>query len=260
VFASNQSPFNGAAISVSLGFAINGTITSTKLEDNHATFGGAIFYCCPLGSLTVVKSWFERNAADAGSHMYLRNITFYSNDTRWIVSTGTRSGIEAVSVTNFTLEHANFFRNGHGINFISPVGDIHIKSSCFLNYDDTPGYPENMWVFRGEGNISFVDTWVNKRHLNESDRGGVDEVEELLSNKTSTETDAAEACRLIPTPSKTTDVRLDFDAWFSIISIGFFVVVSVLGILMVTCCHSVPQGQPLLDHSDVDRELDDIAR
>jgi hypothetical protein len=55
------------------------------------------------------------------------------------------------------------------------------------------------------------------------------------------------------------DVKLDFDAWFSIISIGFVVIVSVLGIIMVTCCHSSPPGEEILDHSEGEKhELEDV--
>jgi hypothetical protein len=205
-----------------------------------------------------MKSWFERNSADAGSHMYLRCATFYSNDTRWIVSTGSRSGIEVSGLSSFTLEHANFFRNGHGIIFLSGCTNASIKDSCFLNYNDDANYSENMGIFRGPATVHFERTWFNKRELDDK-QWVASEIESEVRAMSPVETEAAEACRLIPTPSMTTDVRLDFDAWFSIISIGFFVVVLVLAIIMVTCCHSNPPGEEIIEHPDGgERELEDV--
>jgi hypothetical protein len=258
VFSSNKTPFNGAAISVSLGSPINGMITNTQLNKNEAGFGGAIFFATPLGNLTITKSWFERNAAGAGSHMYLKCCTFYSNDTRWIVSTGSRSGIQVVDLVSFTLDHANFFRNGHGIIFTSASTTAYIRDSCFLNYNDDANYSENMGIFQGPAVVFFEGTYLNKRPLDGKNMTA-DEIPSYVWSETPVDTDAAEVCRLVPTPSMTMDVKLNFDAWFSIISIGFFVIVSVLGIIIVTCCHSTPPGKEPLDHSDgVERELEDV--
>jgi hypothetical protein len=257
VFSSNRTPFNGAAISVSLSFAIAGEITNSKFEDNSGGIGGAVFFASPGGSLSISKSWFERNAAAAGSHIYLKCLSFVSYDTRWIVSTGVRSGIETSTLGTFTLNQANFFRNGHGIRFGSEKTNVLVENSCFLNYDDVSGFPENLGLFEGQAIVNFKNTWLNKRLLNGEKKA--DEVKDWLMEMNKTETAPAEECRLIPTPSMTTNAQLNFDAWFSIISIGFFVIVSVLGIVMVTCCHSTPKGEQIHDETDgLEHELDEL--
>jgi hypothetical protein len=255
-FTSNRTPFNGAAISVAVGHAISARIRNSQFHDNDGGVGGAVYFASEGGALSVLSSDFARNSATAGAHAFLRCAAFHGFGSRWSVSGGGRSSIEVSDVASFSLDSNYFFRNAQPLLFLAAGNAVRIENACFLNYDDAPDYPETFAFFAGNAQLSIAATWINKRWV-EAWEGPASEGSHFAALPT--QAASGEECRMIPTPSATVDVQLNADAWFSIISIGFFVVVSVVGIIMVTCFQSAPPGEMILDRSDAeDRELEDV--
>jgi hypothetical protein len=99
-FANNAAPYNGAAISVSLTQAMNGSITDSHFRSNVAGIGGAIFFANSAGALFVSWTRFESNSAEFGSHLFLRCSAFRSlSDTHSFAEAAKWDQVSAIEVS-----------------------------------------------------------------------------------------------------------------------------------------------------------------
>jgi hypothetical protein len=106
-----------------------------------------------------------------------------------------------------------------------------------MHYQNVPRFPDGTFPLSGLRPLK-LDNEDNEGEFNNSK-----EVEDLAA--TIPKIDGGNQCRLEPTPSATYDATFGSEgALFAIISIGFFIIVSVVGILMVVCCQT---REPVMD-------------
>jgi hypothetical protein len=156
--------------------------------------------------------------------------------------------IEVSQAGEFSMSGDNFFKNAGPINFVSAdESTTLISNCCFLRYTETgPGRVEyDNYMFAGKGSVNFTKTYINLVFLDRvfslTDVSG--EVSKPQSTST-TLSQRAEECRLQPLQTLTPELKFGEAAWFSIISIVFFVIVSVVGIVVVTCSQSDESALP----------------
>lgn len=236
-FSKNTSPFNGAAILVHSNInsvnSINAVIEDTAFEENTALMGGAIYY--ESSSINVTNSKFIKNKANIGSHIFFSCTSSNVEQCIFQEGNGTISTIEltvsegngAYSFTNskFFLDKGPFRANGQGVTAA-------LRSCCFLDYDEGQYFQYNfdkVFDAANGGQITLTECIINDKYVLNGQGSSGSFSTDGLDNKTS-------ECRLIAYPTATSHYKIkDEPAIFALVAIIFFVLVSIIGIFIVTC-------------------------
>lgn len=235
-FSKNTSPFNGAAILVHSNInsvnSINAVIEDTAFEENTALMGGAIYY--ESSSINVTDSKFIKNIANIGSHIFFSCTSSNVEKCIFQEGNGTTSTIELTvsegngaynfSKSNFFLDKGPFRANGQGVT-------ANLDSCCFLDYDEGQYFQYNfdkVFDSANGGKIDLRGCTINDKYVQEG-QGSISFNPDGLKNATS-------SCRLIAYPTATSHYKIkDEPAIFALVAIIFFVLVSIIGIFIVTC-------------------------
>ncbi|OHT08115.1 hypothetical protein TRFO_23477 [Tritrichomonas foetus] len=257
IFANNTASFNGAAIFVSLS-GIDANVIDTTFSSNSALIGGAIFFSSRTFNCT--SSIFIKNMADIGFHLFCvaSNVNIEYTNFQESSFNGT-SSIELASATSmstrFNFISCNFFQNSQPImaNDVS----VNVDNCCFIYYSDPENYQsyQNNNQIRSNGKDSvfnFTKTSFNEMYFESKEFSG----NPINVDGGTKKEDLGNRCRLFPSPSPTAN-----DGWgsqpaiFSLVAIGFFVIVSIIGIFIVTC-HKDKDEE---DKSDAEKPLTTLS-
>lgn len=241
VFDSNKVEASGAAILVDSHGSITSTIASCTFVANEAAFGGAIFFASPAGHLNIDHSSFTSNMAVSGSHMLLKCESLNAQSTSFSESEGVGSSIELNTFSDVTFKYCYFFRNGGPINIWANTVKPKFDNCCFMNYANDAAFTPDDNMF-SDGDITFKGkNYINQKSI-EPNSYSVSDLNNYLKTR-ETESDHGDECRMVPTPSMTSSAGIDSgEAIFSIVAIVFFVVVSIVGIIVVVACHTNQPG------------------
>lgn len=238
-FTRNTSPFNGAAILVHSNMnsinSINAQIDHTNFIENSALMGGAIYF--ESFSLNMTDSHFEKNSAQIGSHILLScsatstiNNCFYQEgymvDKAKSISTIELTAPEIQG--SYTFNSCKFFLNKgpFRVNGVSAT----LNLCCFMDFQG-----ENYGIFDKDYVFFVGDVNLNKVTLNDQFCESCSGPEpSKWSLRTVLPQDPS--CQLIPYPTITSNYKIsDEPAIFALVAIIFFVLVSIIGIFIVTC-------------------------
>lgn len=250
---------SGAAIYVSLPFAIVANITHSNFTDNRAPFGGAIFYASEGGSIIITHSIYDYNKcyAGQGAHLFIgTHKTIELQNINFILGEGNTS-IYCVADANETieLESIRFYQN-EGPIFIDNGATVYFKSCCFTKFTGSGNslqYIPSDLVSDKDTNCKF---FIEKCCINygaaEYKQLSASEIvsyfDEIGKNKSE---GYCHQCRLVPTPSHTMSARVSLAcAKEAIIAICCCVFVSILGICIVIGLSRTSGLGESMDHSN----------
>ena len=239
-FYNNSTPYNGACISVTTNSLISCNISYSQFTGNRAGIGGSLYFVSSTGNATIVHCSFTQNNATVASHAFLMISFLEVNRTNFQQSFGTRSSLQlniliGVTTASFQFNECSFFRNEGPIAFESIYHTVVFVRCCFMDYNLTEGYPYRFNFFKTSNTITFENCIINMRRLTAS-AIYIDALENYVGDYDSN----GDSCRLVPTPSQTNG-----DSWTSnsgiitIFTIVFFGVISIIGIIMVSCCKCI---------------------
>ncbi|KAK8892170.1 hypothetical protein M9Y10_029393 [Tritrichomonas musculus] len=239
-FTRNTSPFNGAAILVHSNMnsinSINAQIDHTNFIENSALMGGAIYF--ESFSLNMTDSHFEKNSAQIGSHIFLScsaTSTINSCSYQEGYMADKAKSISTIELTapeiqgSYIFNLCQFFLNKgpFKVNGVSAT----LTSCCFMDFQG-----ENYGKFEQADYEFFIGSVnLNKVTLNDKycpSYVGSNPPTEGLQNAGPQDP----SCQLIPYPTITSNYKIsDEPAIFALVAIIFFVLVSIIGIFIVTC-------------------------
>jgi hypothetical protein len=233
VFANNINTFNGGAIFISSDSPIDGILLHTRFSFNSAAIGGAIYFGVINGLLHIISSEFRNNAATAGSHLFVHSKSLISANSQFLWAGGLRSSIELTGNTSLSFSYCQFFQDQRPI-YLQPLTNSAFTDCCFMRYLNQPNFPEVGFPFDGPGPLSLTRVAINQKILSESFNNSE---ECQIAFESVEKTDGGNECRLEPTPSATYDGELGSEgALFVVVSVAFFFVVSILGVMIAMCC------------------------
>ncbi|KAH0788609.1 hypothetical protein GPJ56_007291 [Histomonas meleagridis] len=255
VFSDNKTPFNGGSIKVSVDSTVNVNITNCEFSNNQAGIGGGI-YILSLGSLNMTNNMFKYNSANTGSHAFISIPSCLSNNDIFEYSIGTDSSISFVSHRDVTyvvsINGMNYFQNNATINFMRMTScDISFTNCNFMKFSET-----NVTNYQSEyffdntttASAEFANCQFNQYYISRTTTIIIGELTNYLTG--SAMLTNAEEIRLVPTESPT--VPNDWTsgpAIFAVTCFVFFFVVSVIGIIIVSCTNK-SYGKPLALEED----------
>ena len=230
VYLNNTATFAGAAILVSA-IDLTGNIQSSEFRNNRALMGGAVFFSSR--SFNCNYSSFRQNFANIGSHIFVKADQLYMFSSSFQEANASQSCAEFVlstAVNGFTMNSCNFFQNESPLHAVGV--SVTLESCCVMLYDNTgyDNYIYNQSFSASDGgsfilqnsvvNIYSVSGTFNSANINIPTTGDT----------------AVPMCRLIPSPSATSNEGWgSLSAILSLVAIAFFVLISIIGIFIVTC-------------------------
>lgn len=243
-FTRNTSPFNGAAILVHSNMnsinSINAQIDHTKFIENSALMGGAIYF--ESFSLNMTDSHFEKNSAQIGSHIFLScsatsTISSCSYQEGYMVDKA--KSISTIELTapeiqgSYDFNSCQFFLNKGPFraNGVSAT----LNSCCFMDFqgENYGKFNEDDYKFFQCLKPGTVD--LNKVTLNDEFCDSYSGSDPLQCSRQNVRPQDP-SCQLIPYPTITSNYKIsDEPAIFALVAIIFFVLVSIIGIFIVTC-------------------------
>lgn len=241
-FIGNKTPFNGACILTSSESNIEGNISNTVFSSNQAGIGGAIYFYTVEGTLNITKCTFSYNKADIGSHAFISVPKYISTNNKYMFGTG-KSGLLFLAKTqiNYTFHNDNYYQNEGTVNFTGEADAqcvISYYNSNFMKFteNDPLNFTEKTFFYTEKAKkVEFTNCQFNDKFL---ESGKIDFTDNfaIKLNETGYNTTNPEKIRLIPTQSPTLDADWkSTPAIFSISCLAFFFVVSIIGIVIVSC-------------------------
>ncbi|KAH0786249.1 hypothetical protein GPJ56_009926 [Histomonas meleagridis] len=256
-FLNNTTPFNGGCIKVSTDSTVDVNISNCEFSYNQAGVGGAL-YILSLGSLNMDENMFRYNHADTASHAFISIPSFFSVNDTYEFSRGTDSSILFISNRDVTyvisFNDCDFYQNNATMDFANlEQSDITFTSCNFMKYSDQNlTQYQNQYFFDNTSTKSaeFTRCQFNQYYVEGPATITVGEIVSYLEGSAMT-TDA-EAIRLIPTQSATVEANWrSTPAIFSVCCMVFFFIVSIIGIIIVSCSNkNYGKQQQVLDISE----------
>lgn len=251
---------SGAAIYVSLPYAIEANITNSTFRVNRAPFGGAIFFTSVGGNLIIHHCVFDSNQCyvGQGAHLFigthkgldLQNINFIlggGNTSVFIIADASNESLE--------LDMIRFYQN-EGPILVDSGATVQFLRCCFTKFSGSGNnlqyIPSNLISDR-ETHCTFIidDSCVNygiANGLTLTASEIASRFEEIGKNRNEQH---CEGCRLVPTPSHTMSARVSLAcAKEAIIAICCCVFISILGICIVIGLSKSEGAGESMDHSN----------
>lgn len=238
-FSNNTTPYNGACITLTTNEELFCIITYTSFRNNEGGIGGAIYFSSTIGNATLNNCYFAFNKAQIASHAFFLVSTLIVNETQFQQSFGTMSSLQLTAQFNvrnslFSFNRCNFFRNEGPISFELLLTSITFSYCCFLNYQLITDYPyiNNFFQASSRIQLSLHHSTINTKSIN-ADNIYITQIQSFLRD----DDPNGNACMLIPTPSQTNGEKWSSKTGIlTIFTICFFCVISIIGILIVSCC------------------------
>ncbi|OHT11027.1 hypothetical protein TRFO_19415 [Tritrichomonas foetus] len=237
IFYNNSTPYNGGCISLTTNHQINCNISDCDFKNNTAGIGGALYFSSPAGNATLSRTTFQFNYAQIASHSFFLVAFLYADSSNFRQSIGNKSSLQLIiqfTITNalFVFYNCHFFRNEGPLSYESLYHPILFNRCCFLNYNLTEGYPYTFNFFQTSNLLSFDRCVINMQAIN---------VFNIYSGSLmihlKEEDPRGNECRMIPTPTPTNGEQWSSETGIvTIVTIIFFAIVSIIGILIVSCC------------------------
>lgn len=256
-FSNNSSPFNGGAILVhsflSSINSITGLLNNTVFKSNSAMMGGAIFF--ESTNFTALSCTFSKNSALIGCHAFLSSSSSTKvSDTSFQESpiiTDCNSSIEVTGSSTYEFERCHFFLNNAPFRTNGAV--VTVSDSCFMFYEPDEYTNFNFSVLidiLNGGTFIFNEVIANNMEYAQSttitSSGDLEKNGNITTNNSE--------CRVIPSPSASANYGIKSEpAIFSIVAIGFFFIVSIVGIFIVACQNKKNKEKD--DESEIDKQL-----
>ena len=239
IFSNNSTPYNGACISITTNIELFCIITATRFTNNIGGIGGAIFFSSTIGNASLINTHFGFNRAQIASHAFFLVSTLVVNGSQFQQGIGGMSSLQLTAQFNirnslFVFHNCHFFRNEAPISFELVLTSITFSLCCFLNYQLVPNYPYINNFFQTSNRIvfSFDRCSVNTKLLS-ADNIYITQIESYLKD----DAPNGNACMIVPTPSQTNGEKWSSKTGvLTIFTIVFFCVISIIGILIVSCC------------------------
>lgn len=243
-FFRNTSPYNGAAILVHSNInsvnTINALIEHTSFNENSALMGGAIYY--ESSSINLTDCHFKSNVAQIGSHIFFSCTTSNVNSCSFQEGAGAecQSSMELTSSESASQNYFNtcqFFLNKGPFRVNGGSVKATLRECCFLNYPegDYDKYNDaGLIELKNDGGITLIKVTLNKKS---ADNAVFQSNFDFNFGQASDASDKDIAsCRLVPSPTRTVECKINSEpAIFALVAIIFFVLVSIIGIFIVTC-------------------------
>lgn len=242
-FFRNTSPYNGAAILVHSNInsinSINALIENTNFNENSALMGGAIYY--ESSTINLTDCHFKSNAAQVGSHIFFSCTTSNVDKCSFQEGAGASSCDSSLELTSSESASQNYFRN---CQFFLNKGPFRVNganvnadltSCCLLYYAEGDYFTydnSNIVILTNGGKISLTNVALNEKFVSSGTYSSIN----VGSLPKAPSTDILNSCRLIPVPTETSHYKINSEpAIFALVAIIFFVLVSIIGIFIVTC-------------------------
>ena len=244
-FIRNTSPFNGAGILVHSNInsvnSINAVIEYTTFNENTALMGGAIYY--ESSTFNMSNSHFSKNVARIGSHVFLSCVRSNVESCKFqeASSQEKNNGLSSVELTasessgTYTFKNSQFFLDK--APFRANGVTANLFDCCFLDYNEGDYFNYNYDKILGainSGSIVLKQVTINNKIASDTT---IDYNDKINTNgMTDASDEQLSTCRLIPYPTQTSHYKIsDEPAIFALVAIIFFVLVSIVGIFIVTC-------------------------
>lgn len=260
-FSDNKTPFNGACIVTSSESKIEGNITNTVFSHNTAGIGGAIYFSTVDGALNIKSCTFSYNTAEIASHAFISVPKFTSTENKYMFGTG-KSGILLLAETqiNYTFLGDNYYQNEGSINFTGEADVqclISFHNTNFMKFEENDylNFTEGTLLYSGKAKtIEFNNCQFNDKYIEYAKLDFTDNFATKLEEAGYATTNP-EKIRLIPTQSPTVEANWkSTPAVFSVSCLAFFFVVSIIGIIIVSCTN---KGYDPANNGDLLRQQED---
>ena len=241
-FIRNTSPFNGAGILVHSNInsvnSINAVIEYTTFNENTALMGGAIYY--ESSTFNMSNSHFSKNVARIGSHVFLSCVRSNVESCKFqeASSQEKNNGLSSVELTasessgTYTFRNCQFFLDKAPFRANGVTAEL--SNCCFLDYNEGDYFNYNYDKILGAINSGSI--LLNQVTINNKTASTTKVTDTTINTDGMTDADEEQLsiCRLIPYPTQTSHYKIsDEPAIFALVAIIFFVLVSIVGILLV---------------------------